>query len=209
MKEVLQKLLDLQPEIHQTNVEKGFWPENRNKGEAVMLMISELSEAVEAHRKSEVFPKFSRLNVEEFTAEKITLLMNGSDCKEIPQLFVDYFEMFVKDTVEDEFADTIIRILDYCYGFKIPLSSRDDVPGFVYMEAKDNFAYIVLKRCHNMCNALLSEEIGARDKAVRGWNFVFLALVSMCEFLKIDILQHVQWKLRYNKTRPHQHGKAY
>lgn len=40
-------------EIHETNIEKGFWPENkqdRNMGEAIALMHSELSEALEAWR---------------------------------------------------------------------------------------------------------------------------------------------------------------
>lgn len=44
---------DLAKEVHQINVEKGFWEdrENKNFGEMVALMHSELSEALEAHRK--------------------------------------------------------------------------------------------------------------------------------------------------------------
>jgi NTP pyrophosphatase (non-canonical NTP hydrolase) len=39
--------------VHSTTVAKGFWPEDkstRNKGEAIMLMVTELAEGVEALR---------------------------------------------------------------------------------------------------------------------------------------------------------------
>jgi len=45
----LQTLADL---IFTWNEEQGFWPENRNFGEAIALVHSELSECLEAHRKS-------------------------------------------------------------------------------------------------------------------------------------------------------------
>jgi len=35
---------------HKIAVEKGFWDEKRNIGEALMLTVTELSEAMEAHR---------------------------------------------------------------------------------------------------------------------------------------------------------------
>ena len=38
---------------HQTAKEKGFWDEKRNIGEALMLIVTELAEAMEAHRVSD------------------------------------------------------------------------------------------------------------------------------------------------------------
>ena len=35
---------------HKIAVEKGFWDEKRNIGEALMLIVTELAEAMEAHR---------------------------------------------------------------------------------------------------------------------------------------------------------------
>ena len=35
---------------HRVAVEKGFWDEKRNIGEALMLVVTELAEAMEAHR---------------------------------------------------------------------------------------------------------------------------------------------------------------
>lgn len=38
---------------HSIAVEKGFWEEKRNIGEALMLIVTELAEAMEAHRKQD------------------------------------------------------------------------------------------------------------------------------------------------------------
>lgn len=38
---------------HEIAVEKGFWDEERNIGEALMLIVTELAEAMEAHRKED------------------------------------------------------------------------------------------------------------------------------------------------------------
>jgi len=38
---------------HRIAVSKGFWDEERNIGEALMLIVTELAEAMEAHRRQE------------------------------------------------------------------------------------------------------------------------------------------------------------
>ena len=38
---------------HNIAVEKGFWEKERNIGEALMLIVTELAEAMEAHRKQD------------------------------------------------------------------------------------------------------------------------------------------------------------
>ena len=38
---------------HAIAVEKGFWDEKRNIGEALMLIVTELAEAMEAYRKED------------------------------------------------------------------------------------------------------------------------------------------------------------
>ena len=38
---------------HSIAVEKGFWEKERNIGEALMLIVTEIAEAMEAHRKQD------------------------------------------------------------------------------------------------------------------------------------------------------------
>ena len=61
-------LKELTEICHQTAVEKGFWETERNIGEALMLIVTELAEAMEAHRvqdeenfREEIADSFIRL----------------------------------------------------------------------------------------------------------------------------------------------------
>ena len=95
---------NLRDQIHQNAVDKGFWDTNHNIGEKLMLVVTELAEALEADRG-----RGNTLNREEFEA-----IIAAQPTEEN---FKSAFETYVKDTFEDEIADTIIRLLDLC-GFK-------------------------------------------------------------------------------------------
>jgi len=94
--------------IHSINVEKGFWENPRNKGELLMLVVSELAEALEADRKN----RYSINNPKDIAA-----LANDVD-------FNDAFSKLVKDTFEDEIADAVIRLFDMSAGLGIDLESH-------------------------------------------------------------------------------------
>lgn len=72
----------LQEEIHRTAIEHGWWDRDRPIGEVLMLAVTELAEAMEAHRDGN--PASGKISA------------------------------FSK--VEEELADTIIRILDLAEG---------------------------------------------------------------------------------------------
>ena len=93
-------LNELAQEIYQNNKGKGFWDKERNVGEMLMLVTSELGEAMEAHRKG----RFANLEAyEEFSED---------------------FEDAIKDTFEDEIADSVIRLLDMCGGLGIDIDTH-------------------------------------------------------------------------------------
>lgn len=94
----INKLRDI---IHTQNVAKGFWDEDRNIGEALMLCVTELSEAMEAYR----------------TGNRTIAPIMG-------EIAADKFREWVKGSFEDELADTIIRVLDLCGGLGIDIESH-------------------------------------------------------------------------------------
>jgi len=102
------EIKNLMQQIHENNKAKGFWEggkEGKNVGESLMLCVSELSEALEAHRKGRIQPNY------------IDLSLESTDDKE----FAKAFELNIKDTFPAELADTVIRIFDICEGFGIDL----------------------------------------------------------------------------------------
>lgn len=72
----------LSKEIHAENVDRGFYDEKRELGTLLMLVVSELSEALEADRKKR------HCTIDDFSKNDL------SDKK--------IFDSFVKDTFEDE-----------------------------------------------------------------------------------------------------------
>lgn len=126
-------LNELAKQIYEGNKVKGFWknregvPEKMKesglfseeeissvikafKCQALMLTVSELSEAMESDRKD----KFAKpeLIQTDFSNERNS---NPTD-QQLKEYFIEDFEAHVKDTFEDEMADTIIRLLDFCGG---------------------------------------------------------------------------------------------
>lgn len=93
----MKTLNQLRDEIHEYAINKGFWDKERETGTLLMLCVSELAEAMEADRKD----RYADLELIEKDKED----------------FIDFkwsFENSIKDTFEDELADTILRILDLC-----------------------------------------------------------------------------------------------
>lgn len=74
--------------VFRNAVQHGFWKGERNDGEAIALIHSELSEALEALRQGNP------------TSNKI----------------VEF------DSVTEELADAVIRIMDFSYGKKLPIA---------------------------------------------------------------------------------------
>lgn len=93
--------------ILENNKAKGFWDKDRNVGELLMLVTSELGEAMEAHRKG----KF---------ADWETYKQQTDEDSMDNQLFATH----IKDTFEDEIADAIIRLLDMAAGLGIDIEKQ-------------------------------------------------------------------------------------
>ena len=89
--------------IHKGKVKRGYYDDPKEVGTVLMLIVTELAEAMESYRSDQRLGE--GINYVDFESS-IDEPFTDSD--------VAKFKEVVKDTFEDEIADTIIRLFDLC-----------------------------------------------------------------------------------------------
>lgn len=105
---------------HSTAKEKGFWESERNTPELLMLIVSELSEALEALRKNHYADK----SVADGLKQDIDLNHTDDEFQMNRGIWKALFEEKIKSSFEDEIADVAIRLFDLCGGLNIDLEKH-------------------------------------------------------------------------------------
>lgn len=181
-------------DCHELAVAKGFWDGTHAVGHYLMLAFGELHEAIEADRLG----KWAKLDPD--TIDTLQRIAGAPYAQE--------FLREIKDTVEDEIADAVIRLLDLLgyfidrYGlpewkvnYGIDLYGEDGIPPML----TDALMPIVTDLC------IADEKCDP--------TFCFLNSIKsvelLCDHLDIDLMTHIELKLKYNETRPALHGKKY
>ena len=99
-----ENLTEFSKDIHQGNVKRGFYDDPKEIGTVLMLIVTELAEAMESYRSG------NRLGSEKLAAMEWDSALDEDFSRED----INQFKAVVKDTFEDEIADTIIRLFDLC-----------------------------------------------------------------------------------------------
>jgi len=99
---------ELAKQIHENNKAKGFYDGEKNIGEMLALIHSEVSEALEADRKD----RHCDVDIKD--------MVHIVD----DDFFESVFKTEVKDTFQDEISDTIIRCLDMAAFLEIDIESH-------------------------------------------------------------------------------------
>ena len=194
----MKELNDLAKEIHQNAKDKGFWDSPRNTGEIFMLIISEASEALEAPRK-----------VRKADLKQFALPHNRNVSDE--QWFKISFENCIKDTTADEIADVVIRILDYCASQEIEIKPALLSTTLISLDS-DNFGAALFQICGEIQRAgeyALTNDIWEIEKSKDNIHSTLTLIIQLCDREQIDLLKHIELKMKYNATRERMHGKAY
>ncbi len=170
--------------------EHGFHDEEKSDEHWLMLVITEIAEAVQADRKSK------HADVVDFKKHEL-----DSDA-----FYPHFFNEYVKESVEDELADIVIRLLDFAGARNIDLSK---------LSGKLNERYYMLcldssedeyfpEMMYDITKCICMEE-NIKDKIDCSIGCVF----SVSYYYRIDLFQHIEWKMRYNELRPYKNGNEY
>lgn len=191
----VEMLARLSQDFHQRSVAKGFWNEPHSVGHYLMLAYGELHEAIEADRLG----KWARLDPDTIdTLQRI----EGA-------IYVQEFLRLVKDTVGDEIADAVIRLLDLLGSL---LKDRALSETEVATDLGVSAFYISGEM--TLADALwpiLQEACCLCGKYAHRYAILYSikSLELLCDHLGIDLMAHIDLKLKYNATRPALHGKKY
>lgn len=183
----------LSKEVFEANKAKGFHDVEVSNETLLMLVITELSEAVEADRKGR------RADLERFN------LLNNNSIERTGN--TEYFNNVafadkVKDTLEDELADAVIRLLDLAglRGWRLSVgeANRNNVPSGSFPQLIFYTTKIIIDFIH--------VRFECKGKHI---SFAIECIEAVSQHLSIDLWKHVSLKLKYNQTRPIKHGKNY
>lgn len=158
----------------------------------LMLIITELSEAVEADRKGwNAYPGI------------INTIGNTTN-----DVWKEAFENYIKDSVEDELADAVIRLLDLAglRGIEI-----DFFPKAVDANAEE-FKGKTFTECiyHICCSVAFPQRcVNSLTTMYIGINYLIASVLGLAKNLDIDLLWHIEQKMKYNQLREQKHGKEY
>lgn len=163
---------------------------NRNIGEMLMLIVSELGEALEAHRCG----KFCKI-------DNLSFDMNYQEDSPVKSE-IGRFEVWVKDTFEDEIADVFIRLFDLCGYLEIDFIMPENETGTF-----DNIGENLFSLTRLITEIYPLEKDLCKIKDIL--SLFVRRLYRDCQVWNIPIEKHITAKMAYNKTRPHKHGKKY
>ena len=166
---------------HANAVEKGFYDQTPSIKVLRMFAICELAEAIEADRKGR------RAVVSEEIDDYVD------------ETFVTDFHARIKDTVEDELADFVIRCLDYV-GWRSKACNWDAI--------EISFNSIPPEEWEEV-EGIAEVAYYAAERMFSSVPYALELVLSYCQFVGIDIMRHVELKMRYNELRPRLHGKKY
>ena len=186
-------MTELRDQAYNDACAKGFHDEKHSYRHWMMLIICEVAEVIEADRRGK-HADLRTYNFESFS---------------MPEKFrPDLFERKIKDTVEDELADVCIRVLDFMGLEHIELNVDrylEEHPEELIVNEDNNS---LISNCFDIVDWLISVGSYIGDEK-DDLNFVLDKIIAWCLYNRIDIFQHIELKMKYNKTRERMHGKRY
>lgn len=192
-------LNELRNIAYKTACEHGFHDKRLSEEHYLCLVISELMEAVEADRKGRLGKKCKSRFEMDYNSYPVLV--------EEEKRFKCSFEKNVKDTLPDELSDAVIRLLDLAglRGISLESASND-----INSEYIDDIAcmYSQLSFTEAIYSIFIKPIVDYQYLSTIVNEMIF-SIFALAKHLDIDLLWHIEQKMRYNELRPMFHGKKY
>ena len=190
----------LRDRVYKIACEHGFHDEELSNEHCLCLVICELMEAVEADRKGRLGKKCkSRFNID---YNRYPALV------EEEKRFKSSFEKNVKDSLPDELADAVIRLFDLAgmRNISLEIATKDIVDCIDDMaeSCKDE----TFTESIYAISTLPMRYDGLYDFHIT-INDMVISIFGLAKHLEIDLLWHIEQKMKYNQLREKMHGKKY
>lgn len=180
-----ERYMELQRKVYDIAKAHGWHDRTLSPQHYCGLIMTEVAEIVEADRKGR------RAQTAEFK-RALTFEAANKD-----SYFNDCYKDYIKGSIEEEFADVVIRLLDMAQGLH-----GDEMCWFcgrktVFRDTNGEMSVV--------------ENAWYFIKGVLNWGMLDIcdSVTFMCvwaQHLGIDLWQHIEWKMKYNEYRPYKHG---
>lgn len=191
-------LNELRDRAYKTACEHGFHDEEMSNERCLCLVLSELMEAVEADRKG----RFAKVPV-----DKKGTIFDERTFHYQNKYFAENFKAYIKDRVEDELADAVIRLLDLAGLRNI---SIDDFPEEAIYGASESCVGETFTESIYAISTLPIRYFYEYDYSFESQiGHMLLSIFGLAKHMNIDLIWHVEQKMRYNELRENKHGKRY
>lgn len=172
-------LQELSKRAHENAVNHGFWSDKHSNEHCLMLVVTEISEMVEADRHNHYAPR-ELLNIE------------------LPNYLL--YRNQVMGSVEEELADVAIRLLDLSGALGMEF---DKMQPCRYYRAFDRFSFT--ENAFALCKGLSKDKIAVEKRIQFGLEYA----ENWAKHLNVDLDYFIDLKMKYNESRQPMHGKRY
>lgn len=173
-------LNELKTRAYKIACEHGWHEAEQSDETLLMLIITEIAEAVNADRRNlhadvKAFKKYE---------DSVDFMQN--------------FERQIKNTVEDELSDVVIRCLSMAGSRNLDLSIAHQLIE-ILGELKPNVPFP--EACYRIVSLATADE-----GLITQISSVLAVVLKYCECKGIDIEWFIEQKMKYNALRPYKHG---
>ena len=193
-----QLLKQLMTKAYENAKAKGFCNNDLDINQALMLIITEMSEAIQAHRKSR-----------HGSIEDYNKWLGVSD--------EQAYEESLEGTVESEFADIAIRIMSLlgwydsqkviCLMNDTELRKTEEYHKVEFEHGNYSLPdamYLIITRMTYFpfsCSPAWMNTLRLQD--------ILVLVFALAHIEGIDLVEHIKLKMQYNESRPYLHGCLY